>query len=178
MAATGPKKWNWWYERIADWMIANPEKTLGDCAREFNVSQSWLSQIINSDMFQDYWKMRSKEASDACLIGVREKGFAAAELALDALNKRLETQAEILPITTLLEITDVTMKRFGYGETKKSPGPSVQNNYFMGNVSPQELANARDSMTKVAIARRTATELVVADSGDEGDNEGGRGVDS
>lgn len=178
MAAIAPKKWNWWYDRIIDWMILNPDKTKGDCARELNCSESWLSIITNSDMFRDAWAVRSKEASGAALLGVHEKGLAAAELALNALNKRLEVQADVLPITTLLEITDVTMKRFGYQTDKKSPGPTVQNNYFMGEVSQQELADARASMAQVAVARRPSRELVLVEAapaaGDGESDDGGR----
>lgn len=176
MAAVQPKKWNWWYDRIIDWMILNPDRTKGDCARELNCSESWLSIITNSDMFKDAWAVRSKEASGAALLGVHEKGLAAAELALNALNKRLEVQADVLPITTLLEITDVTMKRFGYQADKKGPGPVTQNNYFMGEVSQQELADARESMAKVAVARRPGKELVLIEGavGDGDNDDGGR----
>lgn len=167
MAAIAPKKWNWWYDRIIDWMIANPDKLLGECAHEMNVSQSWLSVITNSDMFQDAFKARSKEHSDVALIGVREKAFAAADMALDALNKRLETQAPVLPVSTLLEITDVTMKRFGYAADKTAPSPITNNNYYMGNVTNSELVTARANMAKVADIKRNALVLVPTDGDGE-----------
>lgn len=37
---------------IMDWMLANPEKKLGECAEFFKVSAAWLSTVINSDLFQ------------------------------------------------------------------------------------------------------------------------------
>lgn len=184
MAAVQPKNWNWWYDRLIDWMIANPSGTMKEASQFFKTSESWLSVIKNSDMFIDRFKIRSKEASDGCLTGIKEKSMAAAEQALDALNRRLETQADVLPITTLLEVTDITMKRFGYGADKKTAGPAVQNNFFMGNVSQEELETARGNMAKVAAARREATVLLpVSESepeteGDQGSITDGRGIPS
>jgi hypothetical protein len=177
VAAVQPKNWQWWYDRLIDWMIAHPEGTMGQAAIEFKTSESWLSVIKNSDMFKDRFAVASKNASDVTLLGIKEKGLAAAEQALDALNKRLETQAAVLPVSTLLEITDITMKRFGYATDKKAAGPAVQNNYFMGGVSQQELSNARANMNKLAVVRREATELVPVE-GESGGKEDERGVSS
>lgn len=142
----GPAKILWWYERLADALIANPDKTLTAIAGDFNCSLAWLSTIKNSDVFKEYWTRRSNEASKDLLGELRSKGMAAAELAVDALNRRLELEADTLPIPTLLEVADVSMKRFGYDSGgKKGQAPTV-NNFNLGVVTPTELAEARARM--------------------------------
>ena len=141
-----PAKILWWYERLADSLIANPQLTLGEIAAQFGCTQAWLSTIKNSDVFKEYWTRRSNEASKDLLGELRSKGMAAAEMAVDALNRRLELEADSLPIPTLLEVADISMKRFGYDSGgKKCQAPTV-NNFNLGVVTPTELAEARARM--------------------------------
>ena len=141
-----PAKILWWYERLADSLIANPQLTLGEIAAQFGCTQAWLSTIKNSDVFKEYWTRRSNEASKDLLGELRSKGMAAAEMAVDALNRRLELEADSLPIPTLLEVADISMKRFGYDSGgKKGQAPTV-NNFNLGVVTPTELAEAHARM--------------------------------
>jgi len=141
-----PAKILWWYERLADSLIANPQLTLGEIAAQFGCTQAWLSTIKNSDVFKEYWTRRSNEASKDLLGELRSKGMAAAEMAVDALNRRLELEADSLPIPTILEVADISIKRFGYDSGgKKGQAPTV-NNFNLGVVTPTELAEARARM--------------------------------
>lgn len=148
MAAKPPNKIMWWYERLADAMISRPEATLTELARDFNVSLAWLSTIKNSDVFIEYWQRRSSDASKTVLAGIHAKAAAAAEMSLDLINKKLEMEGDALPIGTLLEITDVSMKRFGYAEGKGAAAPTVNFNLALGVASAEELAAARQLMRK------------------------------
>ena len=40
------------HEMLMNWLVCNPEKSLRECADHFGYTQSWLSQIIHSDIFQ------------------------------------------------------------------------------------------------------------------------------
>ena len=141
------QKVNWWHERLADIMIANPHCTLGEIARALNKSQAWISIVKNSDAFIDYWKIRSKMHSDAVTGDIKAKGFAAAELALDRLHMKLEgPEVELMTVDTLLNVVDVTMKRFGYSqETNKAP----VFNFNLGAATPEQLAAAREKLRSV-----------------------------
>ena len=144
------QKVGWWHERLADYMIANPHATLGEIATVLNRSQAWISIVKNSDVFIDYWKQRSKEHSHEVTSDIKSKGFAAAELALEHLHQRLEDPTSaLLPVDTLLNVVDVTMKRFGYSEGNKAP----TFHFTLGAVTPEQLAEARAKL-------RPATEPV------------------
>src|SRR5262245_8940343 len=83
------QKVNWWHERLADYMIAHPDHTLGQIAAVFNKSPVWISIIKNSDVFIDYWKKRSAGHSKAVTTDIKAKAFANAEMALDLLSEKL-----------------------------------------------------------------------------------------
>jgi hypothetical protein len=139
------QKVNWWHERLADLMIARPDITLGEIARLLNKSQVWISIVKNSDVFQDYWHRRSLEHSAVVTHEVKAKGFAATELALDAILAKLEfPEANGLTTETLLDIVDVNMKRFGYAPSG-GPSPPVIN-FNLGAVTPEQLAEARERL--------------------------------
>lgn len=152
-----PQKVNWWYERLVDWMLLNPERTLGDAAREFNVSQPWLSVVKNSDAFKAYYEARSAAFSDKlegqainCLTGVKEKVTIAAEAALDEINRRLQTTGAVLPLRDLMDIAKMDLAKQGYSATaKQSASSSVVVNIGSG-ISRAELAAAREKMRLIS----------------------------
>lgn len=142
MAASAQiQKVNWWHERLADAMIANPHATLGEIAAALNRTQAWISTVKNSDVFIDYWRQRSAQHSAEVTGAIKAKGFAATELALDQILTKLDTPAaELIPIETLLSVVDTNMKRFGYNPTT-SVAPVL--NINLGATTPEQLAEAR-----------------------------------
>jgi len=77
--------------------------------------------------------------------------MAAAELAIDALNARLELEASAMPVPQLLEVVDISMKRFGYDSAKGARAPQTVTNFNIGMVSAAELAEARARMRQAKI---------------------------
>lgn len=140
------QKVSWWHERLADLMIAHPEATLTQIAAHLNKSLTWVSIVKNSDVFIDYWHRRSTEHSREVTQSIKAKGFAAAELALDRLNQKLEgPEGDLMTPDTLLQVIDTTMKRFGY-ENEKNQAPTF--NFNIGNVTPDQLAAAREKLRR------------------------------
>ena len=141
------KKVGWWHERLADLLIAHPHLLLGDIAKMLNVTPVWLSIVKNSDVFQDYWRERSRAHSDAVTQDIKAKAFSVVDFALTELNDRLAEPAKrmVMPVEQLLDITDITMKRFNYGADKAAPQTQV-NLVFPGLVNPEQLQEARARM--------------------------------
>lgn len=140
-------KVNHWHERLADYMIAFPEATLGEIAAALQKTPSWISTVKNSDVFIDYWMRRSREHSKAVTRDVKAKGLATAELAIEQLHRKLESpEAQLLTTETLLNVVDVTMKRFGYGNDAISKAPAI--NVNLGLVTAEQLAEARAKLRK------------------------------
>lgn len=140
----------WWHERLADWMLANPHLTLGDAAKHFDVSRSWLSIVKNSDCFKIYWATRSDNFNDVLtekvtdsIIDLRTKTAAVTELALDELSRRLDGAPEAVSMDTLLDISQMGLKSLGYGAKAAAASPTVNVNISTGLVSAEDLAKAR-----------------------------------
>lgn len=146
------QKVNWWHERLADLMIANPHCTLGELARALDKSPAWISIVKNSDAFIDYWRRRSDAHSLAVTDDIATKMRANVDLANEALNLKLSTQSELMTVETLLDVIDINTKRLGYGA---NPAQAPTFNFNLGAVTPEQLAEARAKLR----ARELATEV-------------------
>lgn len=144
------KKVSWWHERLADALIAFPEKRLTDIAKMMNCSLPWLSIVKNSDVFKDYWTLRSEAHSEAVTAGIKEKSFAVAEMCLENLSEKVAERmdAGIMTISESLDVFDTMLKRFG--PAAGGPGTAPVNlNLNLGLVTQEQLASAREKMRKV-----------------------------
>ena len=106
----GPKKLNWWYEDIINWMLINPGAKLGDAAEYFGKTQAWLSVVINSDIFKARLEERRKELNGELDDLLVYKMKRVANESFDALMERiLSDDRDKIPIPQLLDIgTKVT----------------------------------------------------------------------
>lgn len=146
------QKVNWWHERFADWLLANPDKSVKDAAKEFNCSVQTLYIIKNSDSFQIYWATRSGDFSNAlqsstieAKSAAMEKAAAVAEQALDEIGRRIETIGEVMPMGQLIDISNMGLKSLGYGtKGANNQAPNVTVNF--GAVDPAMLERARERL--------------------------------
>jgi hypothetical protein len=163
MAENQIQKIGWWHERLADWMLANPQLTLGDAAKHFGCTRAWLSVVKNSDCFRIYWATRSGDYSEALvekstdmLMGIAEKTAGVTEMALDALAARLETTAEVMTTDHLIDITQMGHKALGYAAKANQQSPTVNVNISTGLVSAADLERAREkAMEKFGVKAET-----------------------
>lgn len=148
MAKLQVQKVNWWHERLADWMLANPDKHLKEAAKEFDVTPTAIYLIHNSDCFQIYWATRTDDYSKALegqtierTTALQQKAAAVAEAALEELGDRLTTQGTVIPIGTLLDISKMGLTAAGMTANKKTGAPTV--NINLNAVDPTALERAR-----------------------------------
>ena len=99
------------HEQILNWLLLNPERSQGECAKFFNVTESWLSVIINSDVFQQRL-LEKRQMMDRRVTDVLEAK------ARNVINKGLDRLEEIIPVATdprlILDTTDKLLGRLGY----------------------------------------------------------------
>lgn len=142
------------HEAILDWLVLNPERSRGECAEAFGVTEPWLSTITNSDCFQVRWRQRRMmldanvtKLAEAKMRGVVDKG-------LERLDMLVETNPDP---RFVLETTDKLLARLGYGP--KTAGAiaqqNVQNNYY---VSKEVLAAARGQIVEAGVNAQQALE--------------------
>jgi len=131
------------HEAIMEWLIANPQKKLRECAATFGVSQAWLSCIVHSQAFQSRYRELVEENLDARVLPLREKLTGVAALGVQKLGVMIEASTDP---DFIAGATDKMLHRLGYApktQAQSAPGAGpVQLNVF-NSVSPELLEQAR-----------------------------------
>lgn len=147
MAATQIHSLNHRHEQIINWLISNPDKNQGDCARFFNYSEAWLSQVINSDMFQMQYRRRCEEVGTLAVHTIHAKLSGAAAIALDKVVERIESGAAS---ERLLSDTMRTTLQ-GLGFTAPIQGTPAPQRHLHVHVDAADLMAARE---RAAVAKQ------------------------
>lgn len=144
-----------------DWQITNPEKKQYQCAEYFNVTQTWLSVVTNSDAFVEYRRVRMAAYHEQLGAKLINKLAGVAEKSLEVIEERIEQEREDISIGVLNETADMTLKALGYS-SKNNNGPqnggvqNVQNNFY--SVDSETLARARGRMHDVTEGEKTVVD--------------------
>jgi len=109
----GVKKLSHRHTAIAHWLIANPERPLGDCAQTFGVSQAWLSCVIHSGAFQAYYNRLADEKGSIAVHSTHNRLQGLANLAMEKAAERIEQGATD---RFLGDTMNNALRALGYGQ--------------------------------------------------------------
>ena len=144
------------HEMLMNWLVLNPEKSLRECADHFGYTQSWVSQLIHSDIFQHALREKQERISIRVADSIPAKLRRAADVAVEKLTDHLEKSEDP---EFILDATDKILHRMGYAPSSArnpagSPAGGIpsnqQNNFF---ITAGDLTAARELMQ---IAAETA----------------------
>jgi hypothetical protein len=109
----------WWFESINDAMIANPQKSLGEIAKDLGRSSHWIHAITRSDSFQA--RLRERRDAHAGLLSqaIHEKAGAVILKGFEVLLDKFENPNN-LTAGAVADVVDKTLEKLGYG-AKASP---------------------------------------------------------
>lgn len=119
------RKMRWWYESLADYMIANPQATQNDIATYFGRQPCTISTIINTNAFKAYFRQRRAVHADRIDTDVCEKLFKVASNSLDHILTTLDKKRDSIPLEMLQRTAESSLKSLGYGVTP--PGGATVN---------------------------------------------------
>lgn len=122
------KKMRWWYEQLADFMLAHPQALQNEIAAHFGRSAGTLSTIINSDAYQAYYRQRRGAYVGALDDRVREKMLTVADKGFDLILDRFDKKRDSIPIDTLNKTVEMALKASGHGAAVGGPGTIVNVN--------------------------------------------------
>ncbi len=109
------KKISYRHEGVLNWLVANPHKSQGDCARALGYTESWLSTLIHSDMFQARLQAKCEEVGVECVHTIKNKLIGIAAMSLERTRERLERLGEREPSERfLLDTTKTVLAAIGY----------------------------------------------------------------
>lgn len=135
--------------QIMDWILANPHRSLGECAVTFGYSQAWLSQIIHSDCFQAMLAEKQVELFGEVRLTVKDRIIGLAHESLRRLTEKVAVESDT---DKVINAADLSLRALGFG-AKAAPaavgaGGMQQNNYIIGTVDRETLDRARALMSK------------------------------
>lgn len=148
------------HEAVLNWMLLNPERSMRECADHFGYTQSWLSTLVRSDLFQLALKQRQIDIANRVAASIPAKLAAVADVALDKLGEMVEKSEDP---DFILDAADKALHRMGYApQSSRNPAGSpgnggiVQNNLFIG---AGDLAEARALMQLSAASSQIPKEF-------------------
>jgi hypothetical protein len=151
------RKMQWWYEALADHMIAHPTISQNELAAHFGRSPVTISTVVNTDSFKAYFRQRRSQHAEALDSTVRAKLFQLADKSLDQMLATLEKKRDSVPMESLQRASDMALKNLGYGAG--APGAGVTVN--VGNPAPptvnvavslDDLERAREALRRNQLA--------------------------
>ena len=138
------------HEMMLNWLVVNPDRSLRECADHFGYTQSWVSSILHSDLFQAALKQKQLDIAVRVAQSIPEKLRRAADIGVEKLAEKLEESEDP---EFILDATDKILHRMGYAPQSfrnpaGSPGSmNQQNNFFIGQA---ELLAAQELMAGAA----------------------------
>jgi len=126
---TQVKKVSYWHQSIVEWELDNPEQSMGDCARYFNVTEPWLSTIRNSDIFREYAAMRQDEHFDNVSMGIVERVERVAGMSLEVLEERIDRERESIGLNVVNDTASMALKALALGRKREIAGRKLISNW-------------------------------------------------
>lgn len=135
------------HEAIILWLVEHPTEPLRACAQHFNVTPSWLSQLLHSDLFRERLTELFNKAHDAGPITTHQRLAALADQAIEKVAEHLDDSPD--PVLANA-VADMALRRLGYGPKQININQTnVQNNSL---ATPEAIAKAARIMKQVRAA--------------------------
>lgn len=101
------------HDAMIDLVIAEPSISQGRLAQHFGYTEPWVSQVVNSDVFQARLAERKSELIDPAIVAaIEERLKGVTTLALNVVEQSLVSRRDP---EYALEVLKVSTKALGYG---------------------------------------------------------------
>jgi hypothetical protein len=152
------QRFRWWYDNIIDWMLANPDKPLADCAKAVGRSADTIRTISNTDIFKSRLADRRTDMNLRMADALVELSSSVAMSSLREIQTRLRDNPAKIPLGSLSDIADKALNRLGYGVAPVVPPPQPTTVNVAIQVSPNALKEAQENMRRLQTINSTAVE--------------------
>lgn len=144
------------HDAMIDAIIANPSIAQRDLARLFGYTESWISQVINSDAFQAKLHARKVEIVTPALLESVEKQYEG------ILGRALELTREKLdrpevPDNFVLRTLEISSRALGYGGDKGGDRPDPSK-------AVEKLADLSNNLVGLLRKQRSAVTIDMEDT--------------
>lgn len=131
MAARQISRLNPTHYAIMRWLVQPANLGPGHmrrCAAQFEVTESWLSTLVHTDMFQARWKDLQKDIDQGMIPTIEDELRGTAALAVEKLQSRIVSGG--LSSEMLLNIAKETTHALGMGPKAAAPAQQSTQIYF------------------------------------------------
>ena len=134
------------HQEIADWLFAHPQvKNLQHLCNEMNITRPWLSVVMRSDVFQEYFQRRRREYEQDLQgrLALRQL-----DISLKALDKLEDILAsDEVDDRLVLDIAQKTAENCGFGPSRhRTTVIKEQTQEITRSVDAGTLAQARETI--------------------------------
>lgn len=133
------------HESILIWLIQNPHRTKGECAREFGYTASTLSNIINSDLFQHVYRSRCEEMGEIAVHTMSAKLGALGTKLVEKIEERLDAGSASERL--LIDGTKTVLDALGYTSRMAKPSDEPTQHLHV-HVSGSDIQEARERASR------------------------------
>jgi len=160
----GTKSWRptrirYWYESIIDQLLIDPSLSQREIARRLGRSEVTIGTVMNSDILRALYEQRRTKVNAELQEKINSRLLGLAIDAIDITHEKLKLQRDKIPFEDLVDVTDKTLTRLGYG-TAKAGGQTaiVVNNttQIVAPVSTDQLEAAREKFLNLQRAKLVA----------------------
>lgn len=133
------------HEAMADWLLANPTRKLGELAQHMGYSPSWVSTVMNSDMWKEYWAQRRKDYAEGIEDMIQRAQFEAVLKAWEMIPSVLAD--EKTDPRLVFDIASKTTERL-FGGAPKTTVVEERSQEITRPVDASVLASARETLKR------------------------------
>lgn len=133
------------HQEIADFLLANPQiKNLQLLCNKMNLSRSWLSIVMRSDVFQEYWQKRRAEYEKDMHQRLVLRQLDVTLKALDKLDDILAD--DDVDDRLVFDIANKTAQNLGFAPSRRSTVTEERVQELTRTVDAGTLAQARETI--------------------------------
>ncbi len=123
------------HDQMVDLIIGNPGISQGEIARRLGYSESWISQILNSDAFKSRLAERREALVDPSIREQVEKGFdALIQRSVEILQEKLQNPSNLVSDQLAIRTLEIASRARGYGARENPPPASVNIEMHLENL--------------------------------------------
>lgn len=134
-----------WHDTIIDILLVEPTLTQKEVAARIGRSVVAVSYVMGSDLFKARYEARRLLINETLAQAITGKLTRLAVDAIEITHEKLKLQRDKLPFEDLVDVTDKTLSRLGYGmKTAANPAVVINNNQqVVAPISADELEAIR-----------------------------------
>ena len=160
MSTTNPYngRWRWWYDAIADLLIARPDLSIQEIATRLGKHPNTIGAIMKADTFRSYLALRKQEYKAKLDDRILGKTAEIAALGLELIHESLSKRRDAVPLQMLVETTGDALDRLGFG-AQKTPTVLIDqrggtnNNVVLPQITQAELLEAQGALRRAENAK-------------------------